>query len=62
MHSQSRVGTVGIDKFFSSGFVVRSSVVASGNMSYACNMLVVTDAAPSRRLLGSLNGTAQMCS
>ncbi|GAA5927688.1 MFS transporter [Sporobolomyces koalae] len=33
-----------------------------GNMSYACNMLVITDAAPSKRLLGTLNGTAQMCS
>ncbi|GAA5892611.1 MFS transporter [Sporobolomyces salmoneus] len=33
-----------------------------GNMSYACNMLVVTDSAPSKRLLGTLNGTAQMCS
>ncbi|GAA5983821.1 hypothetical protein JCM5350_007560 [Sporobolomyces pararoseus] len=33
-----------------------------GNMSYACNMLVITDSAPSKRLLGSLNGTAQMCS
>ncbi|GAA5880633.1 hypothetical protein JCM16303_004290 [Sporobolomyces ruberrimus] len=33
-----------------------------GNMSYACNMLVVTDSAPSKRLLGTLNATAQMCS
>ncbi|GAA6004980.1 hypothetical protein JCM11491_002297 [Sporobolomyces phaffii] len=33
-----------------------------GNMSYATNMLVVTDSAPSKRLLGTLNGTAQMCS
>ncbi|BGP15425.1 hypothetical protein JCM10213v2_003393 [Rhodosporidiobolus nylandii] len=32
------------------------------NMSYACNMLTLTDAAPSKRLLGSLNGVAQMCS
>lgn len=31
-------------------------------MSYATNMLAITDAAPSRRLLGSLNGVAQMCS
>ncbi|GAA5986072.1 hypothetical protein JCM11641_005547 [Rhodosporidiobolus odoratus] len=30
------------------------------NMSYACNMLTLTDAAPSKRLLGSLNGVAQM--
>lgn len=29
-------------------------------MSYACNMLVVTDSAPSKRLLGTVNGTAQM--
>lgn len=32
----------------------------SANMSYACNMLVVTDSAPSKRLLGTVNGTAQM--
>ncbi|GAA5963245.1 hypothetical protein JCM21900_006566 [Sporobolomyces salmonicolor] len=33
-----------------------------GNMSYATNMIAVTDAAPSKRLLGTLNGVAQMCS
>ncbi|GAA5829858.1 hypothetical protein JCM11251_007909 [Rhodosporidiobolus azoricus] len=32
------------------------------NMSYATNMLTLTDAAPSKRLLGSVNGVAQMCS
>ncbi|TNY17581.1 major facilitator superfamily domain-containing protein [Rhodotorula diobovata] len=32
------------------------------NMSYACNMIAITDAAPSKRLLGSLNGFAQMAS
>ncbi|GAA6035772.1 hypothetical protein JCM8097_005693 [Rhodosporidiobolus ruineniae] len=30
------------------------------NMSYATNMLTLTDAAPSKRLLGTLNGVAQM--
>ncbi|GAA6062569.1 hypothetical protein JCM10212_004882 [Sporobolomyces blumeae] len=33
-----------------------------GNMAYACNMLTVTDSAPSKRLLGTINGVAQMCS
>ncbi|GAA5872088.1 hypothetical protein JCM1840_006316 [Sporobolomyces johnsonii] len=33
-----------------------------GNMSYATNMIAITDAAPSKRLLGTLNGVAQMCS
>ncbi|GAA5866645.1 hypothetical protein JCM8547_002708 [Rhodosporidiobolus lusitaniae] len=32
------------------------------NMSYATNMLTLTDAAPSKRLLGTLNGVGQMCS
>ncbi|BGP39315.1 hypothetical protein JCM10449v2_003253 [Rhodotorula kratochvilovae] len=32
------------------------------NMAYATNMITITDAAPSRRLLGTLNGVAQMCS
>ncbi|GAA5865394.1 hypothetical protein JCM3774_005622 [Rhodotorula dairenensis] len=35
---------------------------AIANMAYACNMIAITDAAPSKRLLGSLNGVAQMCS
>ncbi|GAA5994481.1 uncharacterized protein JCM10292_002088 [Rhodotorula paludigena] len=35
---------------------------AIANMSYACNMLTITDAAPSKKLLGTLNGVAQMCS
>ena len=34
----------------------------SANMAYACNMIHITDSAPSKRLLGSLNGVAQMCS
>ncbi|KAM0745677.1 MFS general substrate transporter [Meredithblackwellia eburnea MCA 4105] len=32
------------------------------NMSYGANMLSITNASPSRRLLGTLNGVAQMCS
>ncbi|POY73727.1 hypothetical protein BMF94_3265 [Rhodotorula taiwanensis] len=35
---------------------------AVANMAYACNMIAITDSAPSKRLLGSLNGVAQMCS
>ncbi|SCV70961.1 BQ2448_3723 [Microbotryum intermedium] len=34
----------------------------SANCSYGCNMLVITSSAPSRRLLGTLNGLAQMLS
>ncbi|SGY79791.1 BQ5605_C008g05223 [Microbotryum silenes-dioicae] len=32
------------------------------NCSYGCNMLVITSSSPSRRLLGTLNGLAQMLS
>ncbi|GAA5972337.1 hypothetical protein JCM8115_001258 [Rhodotorula mucilaginosa] len=35
---------------------------AIANMAYACNMITITDSSPSKRLLGSLNGVAQMCS
>lgn len=35
-------------------------VKSLANIAYACNMLTITDAAPSRELLGSLNGVAQM--
>ncbi|KAL8289976.1 hypothetical protein RQP46_002915 [Phenoliferia psychrophenolica] len=37
-------------------------IKSTANMCYGCNMLAVTSAAPSRRLLGTLNGVAQMCS
>ncbi|GAA5986579.1 hypothetical protein JCM10908_003809 [Rhodotorula pacifica] len=39
-------------------FLVLKSIA---NMAYACNMITITDSAPSKRLLGSLNGVAQMC-
>ncbi|GEM08253.1 MFS multidrug transporter [Rhodotorula toruloides] len=32
----------------------------TANMSYGCNMLNITDSSPSKRLLGTLNGVAQM--
>ncbi|BGP54898.1 hypothetical protein JCM8202_003408 [Rhodotorula sphaerocarpa] len=40
-------------------FLILKSVA---NMAYACNMITITDSAPSKRLLGTLNGVAQMCS
>ncbi|BGO90910.1 hypothetical protein NBRC10512_002338 [Rhodotorula toruloides] len=40
--------------------VVMLALKSIANMSYGCNMLNITDSAPSKRLLGTLNGVAQM--
>ncbi|GAA5893320.1 hypothetical protein JCM8208_004408 [Rhodotorula glutinis] len=42
--------------------VVFLGLKSFANMAYATNMITITDSAPSKRLLGTLNGVAQMCS
>ncbi|KAI5474224.1 MFS multidrug transporter, partial [Pseudohyphozyma bogoriensis] len=42
------------------GLLIASSAVA--NTAYACNLLTTTSAAPSKQLLGSINGVAAMLS
>ncbi|GAA5847710.1 hypothetical protein JCM9279_004995 [Rhodotorula babjevae] len=42
--------------------VVFLGLKSFANMAYATNMIAITDSAPSKRLLGTLNGVAQMCS